>query len=50
MRRSRWLSTAAAGALLLGLAGSAAGAAAPSRSAGRRYTISRCGAPAARPT
>jgi peptidoglycan/xylan/chitin deacetylase (PgdA/CDA1 family) len=45
MRRSRWLSTAAAGALLLGLAGSAAGAAAPSRAAGRGYTISRCGAP-----
>jgi len=45
MRCSRWLSTAAAGALLLGLAGSAAGAAAPSRAAGRGYAISRCGAP-----
>jgi hypothetical protein len=45
MGRSRWLPTAGAGVLLLGLAVSVAGVAAPSRAAGRGYSISRCGAP-----
>jgi peptidoglycan-N-acetylglucosamine deacetylase len=45
MRRLRWLPTAAAGFLVIGLAVSTAGVAAPSRTAGRGYSISRCGAP-----
>lgn len=48
MRRSRWLSGATAGLLLLTLAVSNAGVAAPSRAAGRGYSISRCGAPRGR--
>jgi hypothetical protein len=45
MRRLRWVPKAAAGVLVIGLAVSTAGVAAPSRTAGRGYSISRCGAP-----